>query len=422
MSDVEAIVGDVGSAWTRIGMAGESSPKAWFPSVLGKVGGTGKSKKWAVSLDELHRHKGVPLHYPVREGIVDDWDGVEEIWDRGFKLLGTRPSAERHPVLLAEAAWAPADQRAKYAELMFERFQVPGLFISKTPVLACFANARSSGLVLDVGGAVTSAVAVHDGQVLQKAVKRTNLAGDALSAELADAIQRGGHVTEALADATHGGASRSSNVSLHPRCELAKTRSRDGRHPPLPAAELNSLHESYRQWARLDLADEIKRSLCHLADREPAVASDEGAVPKLEYDLPDGTKLQVGSERFRVPELLFNPGVGRYAAASPLPKLVCDSALECPLDMRKELFSSIVLTGGGSTLRGLDLRVYNGVRDLAPPVFKILKPLVAAPEERRAGAWLGGSILGSLDSCHDMWVSSAEYQESGAAVIEKKCP
>ena len=77
MSDVEAIVGDVGSSWTRIGMAGESSPKAWFPSVLGKVGGTGKSKKWAASLDELHRHKGVPLHHPVREGVVEDWDGVE---------------------------------------------------------------------------------------------------------------------------------------------------------------------------------------------------------------------------------------------------------------------------------------------------------------------------------------------------------
>ena len=148
----------------------------------------------------------------------------------------------------------------------------------------------------------------------------------------------------------------------------------------------------------------------------------EGNVPKLEFELPDGTKLQVGSERYRVPELLFNPGIGRYAAASPLPKLICDTALECPLDMRKELFESVILTGGGSTIRGLELRLYNGIAELAPPVFKILKPLVATREERRMGAWLGDSILGSLDSCHDMWVSVAEYRESGPAAIDKKCP
>jgi actin-like protein 6A len=344
-------------------------------------------------------------------------------------------------------------------------------------VLACFANARSSGLVLDIGGSVTSAVPVHDGQLVAKAVKRSALAGSALSRELADAIEAGGeyrggaaHGSDAEDDSTAGGGQRSrakgaagsGGYALHPRCTLAKTRGRDGTHPILPQGELDKIHQTYLTWARLELADEIKRTHCHVHVSELGGSGGDGAVvPKLPFELPDGTIVHVGAERFQVnplppqlprtlrclrrrvhcpppppltlrappirqpwpqvPELLFEPGVGRFAAVSSLPKLLCDAALDCELDIRKELFASVIVTGGGSAIRGLEARLSKGVVEMAPPVLKV-KTLAAPAKERRLGAWLGGSILGSLGSCHDMWVSKAEYAESGSAIIEKKCP
>jgi actin-like protein 6A len=36
--------------------------------------------------------------------------------------------------------------------------------------------------------------------------------------------------------------------------------------------------------------------------------------------------------------------------------------------------------------------------------------------------FIGGSILGSLGTFHQMWMSKAEYEEHGASIVQKKCP
>jgi actin-related protein 4 len=41
--------------------------------------------------------------------------------------------------------------------------------------------------------------------------------------------------------------------------------------------------------------------------------------------------------------------------------------------------------------------------------------------ERRFAVWIGGSILASLGSFHQMWVSKQEYDETGRAIIEQRC-
>lgn len=39
--------------------------------------------------------------------------------------------------------------------------------------------------------------------------------------------------------------------------------------------------------------------------------------------------------------------------------------------------------------------------------------------ERRYGAWIGGSILSSLGSFQQMWLSRQEYEESGKLILER---
>lgn len=58
------------------------------------------------------------------------------------------------------------------------------------------------------------------------------------------------------------------------------------------------------------------------------------------------------------------------------------------------------------------------IKALAPPSMSIK---VVAPPERKFSVWIGGSILGSLASFAQMWVSKQEYDESGAHIVHRKC-
>jgi actin-related protein len=79
-----------------------------------------------------------------------------------------------------------------------------------------------------------------------------------------------------------------------------------------------------------------------------------------------------------------------------------------------------VLTGGGSLLSGLSKRLHWETLTLVPAAFKP-RILTAAPREREFSAWIGGSILASLGTFQQMWISKAEYDEEGPAVVERKC-
>ena len=41
--------------------------------------------------------------------------------------------------------------------------------------------------------------------------------------------------------------------------------------------------------------------------------------------------------------------------------------------------------------------------------------------ERKYSAWIGGSILASLETFHKMWITKEEYDESGPSIVHKKC-
>ena len=77
--------------------------------------------------------------------------------------------------------------------------------------------------------------------------------------------------------------------------------------------------------------------------------------------------LQLGPERFRAPEILFNPElIGQEYAG--VHQVVIDSINRVDLDLRKSLFSNIVLSGGSTLCRGMPeclfkwIRVLNGTR------------------------------------------------------------
>jgi len=123
----------------------------------------------------------------------------------------------------------------------------------------------------------------------------------------------------------------------------------------------------------------------------------------------------LGPERFRAPEILFNPElIGQEYAG--VHQVVVDAVSRVDLDLRKSLFSNIVLSGGSTLCRGFGDRLLNEVKKLA---LKDIKIKIYAPPERKYSTWIGGSILAGLNAFTKMWVSAEEYQED-PDVIHKK--
>jgi actin len=67
---------------------------------------------------------------------------------------------------------------------------------------------------------------------------------------------------------------------------------------------------------------------------------------------------------------------------------------------------------------GIAERLTKEVAALAPLTMKVN---VFAPPERKYSVWIGGSILASLSTFQGMWISKAEYAESGPSIVHRKC-
>jgi len=138
--------------------------------------------------------------------------------------------------------------------------------------------------------------------------------------------------------------------------------------------------------------------------------------PEVDYKLPDGSVIHVGSEKFRAVECLFNPAlIGREALGVPALLVQCIS--RCDLDLRRTLFAHITLAGGSTLFDGFGDRLLSEVRRLAPRDTRIK---IWAPPDRILSTWIGGSILASLATFKNMWVTKKEYDEGGRNAIYRK--
>ncbi len=143
-------------------------------------------------------------------------------------------------------------------------------------------------------------------------------------------------------------------------------------------------------------------------------------MPTEPYELPDGHVILVGSERFKIPEKLMHPDVigadsTTVATSSKgLHRMLYNAVQGSDVDIRRELLLNIVLCGGGSVMPGLTERVHWEVSQMVPSSFKVRITQMSSIE-KKFSTWIGGSILASLGSFQQLWVSKREYDEKGAS-------
>jgi len=113
---------------------------------------------------------------------------------------------------------------------------------------------------------------------------------------------------------------------------------------------------------------------------------------------------------------------------SPVANMVCDAAFRCDRDQQAGVLGNVVLVGGGACIGPTDQSVPDSVREQIETIIHAhtpgwrVKMLSPGMQERAIASWLGGSILGSLGTFHEMWITKAEYEEWGCSIVNRKCP
>ncbi|PNS17953.1 hypothetical protein CAC42_3912 [Sphaceloma murrayae] len=456
--EINALVLDAGANTIRAGFAGEDVPKSVVPSFYGSHSTSDGASKLLFGDNSIHNPlDDMEIKNPFdKESLIEDWDVAAKLFEYTItsRLTGHPPTApsknglndangadgdgdvdmdkvveqaerpmEENPLLMSEPAWNPTKSREKTMEVVFENWGVPAFWMGRTGMLASFSAGKPNALVIDVGANQTSVTPVIDGFFTKKATQRSPLGSNWISNQLRIQFSQMSpnvpliphYMVKSKAQVDAGEPSKASYVQFATPPSASFRRLQEER-------VLTSFKESMVQvWSgpgRLDAADPsgAHHNLEHAK-----------SLPPRPFEMPDGWNQVFGVERFRVVEGLFDAKAALRDANSPapedkhtIPELVKAALNGVDVDQRALLLNQIVLTGAGSLIERLPERIQQELAILYPNP-RVRVHTSSSATDRKFGAWIGGSVLASLGTFHQMWISKKEYEEHGAGIVEKRC-
>ena len=371
------VVIDNGTGYMKGGFSGENAPRSVFPTFVGTPNKgkllTDDKIPCIIGQEALEKMGMSDVKAPIEKGIIKDWDDMEIIWHH-MLYNELRIAPEDHNMILTDIPSNSPENRERMVQKMFEKFNVPGLYISMTSVLAIYDAGRTSGMAVDSGEVITNFVPVYEGFAFPNAIAKSETGGKILT----------DYLILLLTDKKY-------NINT-----AAKR------------LKVNDIKEKYCR-VSYDFENEIREA-------------GEGGNLEEKVKLPDGEELTLETERLKCPEALFRPNFLNLPESNikGLHDECCASIQQIDVEIRKDLYSNIILSGGNTMFEGLPERLTKEIQKLTPSAASNKVKVIALPE-RKYATWIGASILSSLSNFQCMWITRAEYKETGESIVHKKC-
>lgn len=380
MSRKTPVVLDLGTGFLKTGLSSSQIPDFVLPNTVGRPilrsdESFSRAKlKDQMICDEINDvRQYLDLTLPVEHGVVKNWADEELVLDYIWKSK-LKINCSEHPILVTEAPLNPLENRKKMMEIFFEKYNFPAIQISPQAILVLYAQGLVTGVVVDSGDGVTHIMPICENFLLPHLVGRMNIAGRDITEHMVKLLTLRGYTFHKTSD--------------------------------------------------FDVVREIKENMCFISadiemDRRIAKETTSYVVP---YTLPDGRVIKVSGERFEAPEVLFQPfQIGHETVG--LSELIFKTIMKADINLRKQFFQTIVVSGGTTMFPGLSTRIENDLKNLVlkevlkndRKQLKTYKIKVEDPPNRRYLVYLGATVLANLTAeKSNSWISKDEFKKLGA--------
>ena len=364
------VVIDDGSSLFKIGFSGQEAPCGVFQTLVGrpKVPGImiGTDQKQIFFGHEAHEKRGIlKVSQPINSGEIKNWDDYEKLLHNAL-YTELKAIPEEVNLLLTEPIFNSDACKEHLVELAFENFNVPGFYLANSAALSLFSTGKTNGLVVESGYGVTQSVPIYEGFTVPHSARRQGVAAQDINTYLIGLIaERGNKLSEG---------------------QMYET--------------VENLKEKY-------LVVNCTRF------------EDDSVNMEKKYVLPDNQTLVIDDEVRRASEISFEPSIVGIKRMG-LIEMVIDSIEKSNPEIKKDIVSNVLLCGGNSLMKGFQERMEEKLsEDLPNELSKSFRLLAGV--ERKYFCWIGGSILSSMSNFQTMWITKAEFLESGSSIIHKKC-
>ena len=374
-----SIIIDNGTYRCKAGYSYDDVPRVDIPTVLGfpsSQGGENDQIDIFVGEEAIQKGGILDLHYPIEKGEFVDLPIMERIWKHIFHTELVADIKSYH-VVVTEAPFAKYSNKKDMAQVLFEKLNIESLYITNTSTLSLYANGKTTGIVVDIGFQTTSCVPIYEGFVLNHAVGKAEMGGKELNEYFIKLINED---------------------------------------------KENNKKQYNTTGTDFSTINELKEKVCYVAedyDSECKKSMDltSSSSKNLDvYELPDLSKVYLGAQKFKCPEMLFQPSLAGSIHVG-IHEQAFKSIKSCDEDINRDLFLNVVLCGGSSLFAKIKPRLSKELQSLAPTGRNVS---VIAPPERKYSAWLGGAILTSLDSFRNaMFVQRKDYLENPEGIFNK---
>lgn len=358
-------------------------------------------------------------------GVIQDFNGYKAIIYYAYKMLSLNP--KNHPLIISEPVWNDQTKRTKLADFFFKELQVPALQILKAPILALFSQAKSTGLVVDVGHVGVSITPIVEGQILQTGILRNLFACEFLRNQCRDWLSQ----KEAFPSDSH--------AHFYPVIlpyQIDEKKEVSDAKPPIfsikAETSASKISPSWRRYQEDLFYEDFCKQVVQVSDKSLTQVEIMNMANR-HFEFPNGYHLDINNQRIQIAELMFDPSPlsGTNNSMLGIHNLMIRSSKICDTEVRQQLLSNIHLIGGGACIAGLADRLNNEIALQVGHKYKLIQPITYSSgglhrqpptinNERKYATWIGGSIIASLGSFHNMWISKEEWKELGSESFDKK--